>query len=169
MRVLWTVTFYLFLTMRWLPLCGADHPGDRIKHVVAIMFENRSFDHILGFLKSLNPEIDGLTGNESNPINPQDPNSRRIKVSFDAPYDIAMNPGHSIKATNFEIWGSYKKVDPPTMDGFVAEIIPTVGEEKAAHIMQCESTPLLKSLILSLSLLSFPFLLLTLQVIIPPA
>lgn len=40
-----------------------------IKHLVVLMLENRSFDHMLGFMKSLNPAIDGLNGDELRGIN----------------------------------------------------------------------------------------------------
>ena len=33
---------------------------DRLKHIVVLMMENRSFDHMLGSLKAVNPKIDGL-------------------------------------------------------------------------------------------------------------
>ncbi len=39
------------------------------------MLENRSFDHMLGSLKKINPDINGLTGEESNPIDPKNPSS----------------------------------------------------------------------------------------------
>ena len=39
-----------------------------IKHIVVLMMENRSFDHMLGYLKNGGlPEVEGLDGNESNP------------------------------------------------------------------------------------------------------
>jgi phospholipase C len=53
-----------------------------IKHVVVLMLENRSFDHLLGHLKKVNPNIDGLFGNETNPINVNDPKSRKVAVTF---------------------------------------------------------------------------------------
>lgn len=56
-----------------------------IKHFVVVMLENRAFDHILGHLKSVNSNINGLSGHESNPSNPLNPHSRHIQVSFDAP------------------------------------------------------------------------------------
>ena len=37
-----------------------------IKYFIVLMLENRSFDHMLGFLKSPDYAIDGLAGNESN-------------------------------------------------------------------------------------------------------
>jgi phospholipase C len=47
-----------------------------IKHLVVLMLENRSFDHMLGFMKSLNPAIDGLNGDEWNyPARELDPNA----------------------------------------------------------------------------------------------
>jgi phospholipase C len=43
-------------------------PGiQRLQHVVVLMMENRSFDHMLGALQSVNPDIDGLKGDETNP------------------------------------------------------------------------------------------------------
>lgn len=40
---------------------------DNLKHIVVLMMSGRSFDHMLGGLKSLPLPIDGLMGNESNP------------------------------------------------------------------------------------------------------
>src|SRR5262249_15223837 len=40
---------------------------DNLKHIVVLMMENRSFDHMLGALKKEDARIDGLNGNESNP------------------------------------------------------------------------------------------------------
>ena len=43
-------------------------PGiQALQHIVVLMMENRSFDHMLGGLAATNPAIDGLTGTESNP------------------------------------------------------------------------------------------------------
>ena len=43
-------------------------PGlDSLKHIVVLMMENRSFDHMLGALKAKDSRIDGLTGSENNP------------------------------------------------------------------------------------------------------
>lgn len=56
-----------------------------IKHFVVLMMENRSFDHLLGHLKQKNPNIIGLNGNENNPVDPTNPNSEKVYVSFDAP------------------------------------------------------------------------------------
>jgi hypothetical protein len=36
-----------------------------IKTVVVVVMENRSFDHVLGWLKVTRPDIDGLTGEDA--------------------------------------------------------------------------------------------------------
>jgi phospholipase C len=40
----------------------------KVKHIVVLALENRSFDHMLGFLKSPSYPLDGLNGHESNPL-----------------------------------------------------------------------------------------------------
>ena len=56
-----------------------------IVHVVVLMLENRSFDHLPGFLKSPTDRINGLTGNESNPRDPSSPDSAPyVKLTNDA-------------------------------------------------------------------------------------
>jgi hypothetical protein len=40
---------------------------DTLRHIVVLMMENRSFDHMLGSLKSVDARIDGLDGSQSNP------------------------------------------------------------------------------------------------------
>jgi len=43
-------------------------PGlDNLKHIVVLMMENRSFDHMLGSLTAVNPQIDGIAAALSNP------------------------------------------------------------------------------------------------------
>ena len=40
---------------------------DKLKHIVVLMMENRSFDHMLGALKATDPRIDGLDGDAIQP------------------------------------------------------------------------------------------------------
>lgn len=68
-----------------------------IKTVVVLVQENRSFDHILGWMKSLNPKIDGVTGQESNPLDTSNTNSPRINFGDGSVY-VDPDPGHSIQA-----------------------------------------------------------------------
>merc|ERR1711976_1012337 len=91
-----------------------------IEHVVCLMLENRSFDHMCGFLKRLNPNIDGLNGNETNPLNPSDPNSSVIGVTDTAGYVTPIDPGHSVHSTTTQLWGNGNmEPDETPMNGFV--------------------------------------------------
>ena len=44
---------------------------DKLKHIVVLMMENRSFDHMLGSLKSDGPRIDGLVRQTSSITMPE--------------------------------------------------------------------------------------------------
>lgn len=93
-----------------------------IKTVVVLIMENRSFDHILGWLKSTRPDIDGLTGKESNSVNISDPKSPKVFVSDDAIF-VDSDPGHSFQAIREQIFGS-NVISPnsaPMMNGFVQQ------------------------------------------------
>ncbi|KAG6681139.1 hypothetical protein I3843_13G065200 [Carya illinoinensis] len=91
-----------------------------IKTLVVLVMENRSFDHILGWLKSTRPEIDGLTGEESNRILVSDPESPEVFVSDDALF-VDSDPGHSFQAIREQIFGSDDSSKPPLMNGFVQQ------------------------------------------------
>jgi phospholipase C len=90
-----------------------------LQHVVVLMMENRSFDHMLGGLKGRNPKIDGLTGNESNP----DTTGTLVKVQPLAEYQSQLDPdpNHHFAAVNLQIFGDPSSGPPlqPNMQGFV--------------------------------------------------
>ncbi|KAL2491391.1 Non-specific phospholipase C3 [Abeliophyllum distichum] len=122
-----------------------------IKTVVVLVQENRSFDHILGWMKSLNPEIDGVTGNESNPLSTSDPNSTRIHYGNQSGY-IEPDPGHSFEATYEQIHGVQWKESqnlPPTMEGFAhqAESIQKGMANIVMNGFKPESVPVYKELV----------------------
>jgi phospholipase C len=53
-----------------------------IKHIVVLMLENRSFDHLLGWLQTDQYQIDGLDVTQFN----RDSTGEPVKVSDDANY-----------------------------------------------------------------------------------
>jgi phospholipase C len=122
--------------------------AEKIKHVVVLMLENRSLDHMLGYLKQLNNDVNGclpgLSGC-SNPLNPQDPESPTVTVEDTAIYQ-QVSPSHSIHETTHQIYGYPDGVTPPpgalpTMDGFIASYKSTFPgdeqtDENAAGIMK---------------------------------
>ncbi|CAN1227594.1 Non-specific phospholipase C4 [Linum perenne] len=94
-----------------------------IKTVVVLVQENRSFDHMLGWLKTINPEINGVTGSESNPISTSDSNSNLVYFKDQAAY-VDPDPGHSIQAIYEQVFGvtwsaeSAASNPTPKMNGF---------------------------------------------------
>ncbi|CAA6669673.1 unnamed protein product [Spirodela intermedia] len=78
--------------------------GCPIKTVVVLVQENRSFDHMLGWMKSLNPAIDGVDGSESNLVSVADPNSARVQFTDRSEY-VDPDPGHSFQAIYEQIYG----------------------------------------------------------------
>lgn len=94
-----------------------------IKTIVILVQENRSFDHMLGWFKSLNPEIDGVAGSESNPISTSDPNSSTVFFKDNSEY-VDPDPGHSIQDIYEQVFGQPWSSDHPNpphepkMNGF---------------------------------------------------
>ena len=119
----------------------------QIEHVVVLMLENRSYDHMLGYLANGH----GLTGNEFNLVDPSDKDSERVFVSNRAAY-ISANPGHEFESVEIQLYGhAGAVVDPAPMNGFVAAHIETekgdIGLGK--KIMECfdpDKLPALTSL-----------------------
>jgi phospholipase C len=92
--------------------------ANKIKHVIVLMEENRSFDHMFGFY----PGVDGLKGNECNFVNNSDPNSQKVCVNKWAPEFNPCDPDHSTPATTWKLFGLEAKhgnLTNATMSGFV--------------------------------------------------
>jgi phospholipase C len=66
-----------------------------VQHLVVVMMENRSFDHMLGYLMQDGlPEVDGLTGDEYN----LGPDGRPVHVTrFDADGTTVQKPGEALE------------------------------------------------------------------------
>ena len=91
---------------------------DNLKHIVVLMMENRSFDHMLGALKAQDPRINGLTGNETN----LDATNEPAKVQATAEYQSQLDPDpdHHFPAVNKQLFfGAAAGATAPTMQGFV--------------------------------------------------
>jgi phospholipase C len=94
-------------------------PGiDALQHIVVLMLENRSFDHMLGCLKKTHPAIDGLNGNESIP----DSTGAMIQVQELAEFrgQLLPDPHHDFASVDAQLFnGSRGDNRRPTMDGFI--------------------------------------------------
>jgi phospholipase C len=111
-----------------------------IEHIVVLMLENRSFDHMLGFLYSdqqnQSPSghpFDGLTGNESNPAaSGEAVQVYAIRASdSNAFFQPGADPGEGYSATNSQLFGTVNAPLPPeaTNQGFVSDYAYTLGWE----------------------------------------
>ncbi|TKY68766.1 Non-specific phospholipase C4 [Spatholobus suberectus] len=94
-------------------------------------------------MKSLNLEINGVTGSESNPVSTTEPNSNRVQFSDQSIY-VDPDPGHSIQDIYEQIFGepwseaSAAKKLPPTMQGF-AQNAARQAEPKNATVTMTET------------------------------
>lgn len=115
-------SFYSIFCLFLLLVSPCGHAiSNPIKTVVVLVMENRSFDHMLGWMKKLNPEIDGVDGSESNPLSVSDPNSKRFFFGNEAQY-VDPDPGHSFQAIREQIFGSNDtSANPAPMNGFVQQ------------------------------------------------
>jgi phospholipase C len=114
-----------------------------ISNIVVLMQENRSFDHMLGYLyadtNNISPNgqpFEGLTGLESN----LDGSGNQVfvyQIASSAPsayYMPGADPGEGYKATNDQLWGSDTAPasgTEATMSGFITDFDYTIGWESA--------------------------------------
>jgi phospholipase C len=116
----------------------------KIDHIVQLMLENRSFDHMLGFLYAdsgnrspAGQEFDGLTGEEWNP----DDLGRQVRVykiqkTGAHPYLMpGADPGEGFLNTNYQL---YSTDDPgpgavPDNKGFVINFKAAIASDLAKH------------------------------------
>jgi phospholipase C len=89
-----------------------------IQHVVVLMLENRSFDHMLGYMKAEIPSLDGVDGTQWNPEDASNPVAR-VSVSNDAGYlDLLADPSHWTPDVLDQIYSVYKcGTKPPNLPG----------------------------------------------------
>ena len=91
---------------------------DNLKHIVVLMMENRSFDHMLGSLTAVNPNIDGITADLSNPDTKGNPVAPQPKAQYQS--QLQPDPDHHFPAVDLQIFGG--STDPnrqANMQGFV--------------------------------------------------
>ena len=133
-----------------------------IRHVVVLVQENQSFDRMLGYVTLPDPKqkLEGLTGDESNPVSPGSP-GETVKVSRTTSpeaYVTDPSPGHSLDDATYQIFGQRDVPSPatPRNNGFVASYAEQqgrgrrpIGAEAGKAIMQCldpDLVPVISSL-----------------------
>jgi hypothetical protein len=79
-------------------------PGiEQLKHIVVLMMENRSFDHMLGYMMARDARIDGVDGTQTNP----DTTGTLVPVQPLAQYQTQLqpDPGHDYPDVDLQIFG----------------------------------------------------------------
>ena len=94
-------------------------PGlDQLKHIVVLMMENRSFDHMLGDLATTNPKIDGITPALSNTDTAGTVVKPQPLAQFQGQLDP--DPDHHFPGVDLQIFnGDTSPGRVPTMQGFI--------------------------------------------------
>ena len=125
-------------------------PGP-IKRLVVLMMENRSFDHMLGYLKTKDYPINGLNGDETNPAAD---GGLPIRVSPNArnTNDLSPDPCHEFPDINWQIFSNAAGEDTgqEKMQGFVQNYATDSNDAThGAVVMKCfheGSLPILSTL-----------------------
>ena len=131
---------------------------DRIQHIVVLMLENRSFDHMLA-ATTFASSVKQATVSDSNP----GVNGPPTKVTFNATAGIDAGPDHTHLGVMRQLTGIKPPKKPPfftkpyavTNSGFIASFEDEAGQHKppvknyGAHIMMCQpesNVPVLSTL-----------------------
>ena len=106
---------------------------DNLKHIVVLMMENRSFDHMLGWLESPGYKIDGVDGTQTN----RDSTGEPVAVTSDAAYSGDYDPdvAHDFTDVVEQIFGTRIPAAGavPNMSGFVTNYGEVSGSVKKSH------------------------------------
>ena len=124
------------------------HPG--IKHIVVLMMENRSFDHLFGLLMDEIPDLRGVHPGEWSNVDDQ---GTVHALTADAAYQgqLKVDPPHDFWSVHQQIY-TYpgrpeRRPAQPDMQGFAANYARAGG--RPANVMKCfspERLPTLRAL-----------------------
>ena len=109
----------------------ATAESDPIKHIVVLMMENRSFDHMLGGMSEIDPNVEGVR--PSNPYTNRAPNERLAQQLPVARWVVKRDLDHELEGTLEQIG---TPADP--MSGFVSSYVkryPDASDEEIAQVM----------------------------------
>lgn len=101
----------------------ADLPSGfrNIKHVFVLMLENRSFDHLFGYVPGM--QTTALSGLETCPFDPTAASSVQVRVGPGALDETNPDPPHEFRDVYFQLTGHRGHQYPPSalpMNGFAA-------------------------------------------------
>lgn len=122
------------------------------EHLVILMMENRSFDHMLGFLKDANYPIEGIDP-ANLPTNDPVTGNAPVPATNDARSvgDFTRDPAHDFLNVNVQIFGSKgATAGGPAMRGFVKDYAAVSNDPaRGPNVMKCftaQTLPVLSTL-----------------------
>src|SRR5436189_1280437 len=124
---------------------------DNLKHLVVLMMENRSFDHMLGSLGAINPNIDVFPNTYSN----ADTTGNDVKPQAKAKYQgqLDPDPNHDFAPVNEQIFSG---TQTPDMRGFVRSYFKqrrdVNNSRRIMYYFEREQLPVLTTLALEYAL-----------------
>lgn len=116
---------------RQMVKASATPESDPIKHVVVLMMENRSFDHMLGGMTKFDPNVDGVRPN--NPYTNKTSKGETFQQLPGADWIVSRDPDHEHKETLDQLGSS----ETP-MSGFVSSYLaryPNASSVELAQVM----------------------------------
>jgi len=124
---------------------------DTLKHIVVLMMENRSFDHMLGSLKAADPRIDGIADDLDNTDNTGATVKPQLLADFQGQLDP--DPNHHFPAVDKQIFnGDTSASRQPNMKGFVNSYYDqrrdTAHSQKIMYCFKQKDLPVLTTLAL---------------------
>jgi phospholipase C len=132
-----------------------------LRHVIVLMLENRSFDHLLGYLDHPNPDFDGIPppAGFGIPRDPDDPSTGEVGTHKRRRVRLRVDPDHDHAAVMEQLGLSRPNATEPTNDGFARSYEHKAAAEGAEaygdRIMWCwdpRSIPALSTLARSFGL-----------------
>jgi phospholipase C len=113
----------------------------RISNIVVLMMENRSFDHLLGWLKKdYKSSIEGLSDGMSLPRDVNDPSKGSVAVTRNAKDRPDDDPLHDFNNIAVQINGN-------KMDGFVYDsLMHHLSENNPVDMFDFETAPIINTL-----------------------
>jgi phospholipase C len=120
----------------------------QIDHLIVLMLENRSFDHVLGLRRG----VDGILDARGKPKF-WNPNAKgtKVMVSGDAPFAIptkhGQGPFHNLTDVSLQLFGSKtpKAGAVPTMSGFLLSYLEALQHDTHGNFTDADTAVVLKS------------------------
>jgi phospholipase C len=115
--------------------------AERIKTVIVLMMENRSFDHLLGWLhEDYSADIDGLKDGMSQPRDPSQPSLGSVAITRSGYDEGPDDPMHGFDDAAMQI-------DSGAMNGFVKSALSVKhNESNPVSMFDSNSAPIINSL-----------------------